>query len=251
MTKKRKAILTALFFIGGILGQSWLQAPIFILTYAAAGCFIIWLLYYFGDRQWKLKGQLGLWLLAVFLLGMWRLALTAPPVLTVSDQPVTISGRIIFVDTRLDRQDLTIKVTTGVWSGLKVLVGTDRYPLYHYGQPIELTCVFRRPQAFNDFAYDKYLALRQIYLTCSYPRLKIVGPAQGWRRLLFNFKEFYSSRLNYLPEPVGSFLRAMLLAERQEVASALLKDFSPTSLRTLFPDSSFPTGTEAKGGLGI
>ncbi len=56
----------------------------------------------------------------------------------------------------------------------KVLVSTSPYPRFNYGDILKITCALKRPEKIEDFDYEKYLAAKGIYSTCSFPKVSVL-----------------------------------------------------------------------------
>ncbi len=67
-----------------------------------------------------------------------------------------------------DRQRLTLNEITANGESFddQLLATVPRYPEIPVGSRIALTCAFEAPEPFDGFAYDKYLALKDIYSQC-------------------------------------------------------------------------------------
>jgi len=132
-------------------------------------------------------------------------------------------------DKRINHTKLTIKPSEG-FEG-KVLVSASMYPEYQYGDLIEVNCKLKRPEPFNGFRYDRYLAKNGIYLLCSYPRVKLISRGNGdWLLTnIFKFKAKLQQTINSnLPEPQASLFSAITLGARRGVPQELSDKFSIT-----------------------
>ena len=132
-------------------------------------------------------------------------------------------------DKRINHVKLTIKPIEG-FEG-KILVSASLYPEYRYGDLIEVSCKLKRPESFNDFRYDRYLAKDGIYLICSYPRIKLINRGNGdWLLTkIFDFKAKLQRIINSnLPEPQASLFSAILLGSKRGVPQDLSDKFSIT-----------------------
>ena len=132
-------------------------------------------------------------------------------------------------DKRINHTKLTIKPSQD-FAG-KVLVSTPMYPKYQYGDLLEINCKLKRPEPFEGFRYDRYLAKDGIYLTCSYPRIKLVSRGNGdWLLTnIYKFKVKLQQIINSnLPEPAASLFSAITLGARRGVPQELSDKFSIT-----------------------
>jgi competence protein ComEC len=148
-----------------------------------------------------------------------------------SDHPVSVSGDLVFVENKINRQLLTVRLADGALRKYKALVYVDRYPTFVTGQKILFSCKFERPKPIEEFRYDRYLALSQIYYICYRPSGIELLPETTWRYWLFLIKQFYSTSFNqHLSEPEGNVTRAMMLAERKELSTEINTEFSRAGL---------------------
>ena len=117
-----------------------------------------------------------------------------------------------------------------------ILVYTDLYPVYHYGDELELSCKIYKPEPIADednktFAYDKYLAKDNIFGTCFRPSLQLIGQNKDLAFYIFQVEYYAWQNLNnYLVEPSSSLAKAMFLATRREISDELRNIFAKVGL---------------------
>lgn len=58
----------------------------------------------------------------------------------------------------------------------RVLITTDLYPEYDYGDYLAVSGRLQAPPVLEGFDYDRYLARHDIYSLMYYPRLKLLDP---------------------------------------------------------------------------
>jgi competence protein ComEC len=149
-------------------------------------------------------------------------------------QKYTYQGIIIAPpDTRIDHQKIKIKTTQligpinrGV-SG-NVLIKTQLYPPYNYGDQVQITSFLIQPEAIEDFAYDKYLAKDQIYSLGYGARVKLIkqNQANPILQIIYNLRQNISSQINRIwPEPTASFVNSILLGYKRAMAEDLKEEF--------------------------
>jgi len=117
----------------------------------------------------------------------------------------------------------------------RVLVTTNLYPVYEYGDFIELSGSLQAPPAIQGFDYESYLARYGIYSVMYYPEIKpaggeLTGPQNIYRYLLqgkWRLNEIIDS---HLPEPEAGLATALLLGYRRTVERADLEMFSRVGL---------------------
>jgi len=109
-----------------------------------------------------------------------------------------------------------------VCAGSRVLITTNLYPEYDYGDFLQISGLVQAPEEFNGFDYERYLARYDIYSVMYYPKLT---RAQGdlsfgqkiYERLL---KIKQGIRLvidRSLPEPEAGLADALLLGYRRTI----------------------------------
>ncbi len=222
MAKKSVVFFCAVSFLAGNAGASFFVISTIIPT-------IISFISLLGLVIFRRPGIIILTAFALGLLswnyhGFYRAP--DPPV-----ESIAVTGEIQFVESKVNKQLITIRVLVGELIHYKVLLYVDRYPEYLPGERLNVSCRFERPMPIEDFRYDRYLALNQIYYICYRPQVSAVEASVSWRYWLFQIKKFYSqSFTRHLPEPEATVARAMMLAERKELSSDLNTQFSRAGL---------------------
>ncbi|MDP1538699.1 MAG: ComEC/Rec2 family competence protein, partial [bacterium] len=72
----------------------------------------------------------------------------------------------------------------------KILVTTDKYPEYKYGDKLKIIGKLETPAEFDEFNYKDYLAKDGIYSVIYYPKIELAGQGFGKPiyKILFSFK---------------------------------------------------------------
>jgi competence protein ComEC len=152
------------------------------------------------------------------------------------DQFYEFEARVVSLDKKLYGWQLVVQPRDLPNFVGKVLVSTQLYPEYNYGDVLKISCTLRQPEIIiNDngqkFFYDKYLAKDNIFATCYRPRIKFLKNQTDWKQVFFIGKQYFWQNLNnYLREPASSLAKAMLLAARREMPADLRTIFSQTGL---------------------
>jgi len=145
-----------------------------------------------------------------------------------NNQKINFQGIIVKpVDTRINNIKLTVDAVDNFQG--RVLVSTNLYPEYNYGDLLEITCNLKKPEPFEGFAYDRYLAKDKIYSVCYYPKINLISRGQGnfFLEKIYNFKNKLQLTINKnLPEPQASLLSAILLGSKRGIPSELYEQFS-------------------------
>jgi len=124
----------------------------------------------------------------------------------------------------------------------KVLISTQRYPEYTYGDVFEITGQLKTPAEFEDFSYLNYLSRYGIFSVMYQPKIKILNQKQGnlFYRKLFNWKKKLESRINQIyPEPNSSFLAGLLVGSRRGIPENVTENFNLTGLTHIIAISGY------------
>jgi len=224
------------------------------------------------SNHWNFIARLAFLFLAFLFLGIWRYSMSLPrdyadKVWHYNGESVKFVGRVTDepdarennVKLKIDSQYLVKDLEVGrgnipgrednLKAGNKgranswpvngrVLVTTNIYPAYHYGDQLEIECKLKKPDIINDFSYDRYLARYDIYSVCYYPKVKLVKPAKFTR---LSPRWFYNQVLNLregikrvantgMGEPESSLVQAITFGIRQNIPAELNLAFSQTGL---------------------
>lgn len=135
-------------------------------------------------------------------------------------------GNVNFIATVVEEPDLratTIRLTIAeafeaqprTCEG-KVLVTTDRYPEYHYGDKLKIMGKLEAPPIFDDFNYRDYLKKDKIYSVMSWPKIEVLetGGGNPVIKLLLSFKnKFKESTRRFISPPESGLLEALVFGD--------------------------------------
>ncbi|HLD20676.1 MAG TPA: ComEC/Rec2 family competence protein [Patescibacteria group bacterium] len=187
-------------------------------------------------------------ILAVFCFGalIFTLFPQAPP--SVADVPssaIRVEGVVSAeVERRVDGQRIEL---TSVHYGDeekegKLLVWAPLYPQVEYGDRLVFNCRVQKPEAFEGFAYDRYLATKGIYAVCFQPQYIDVHPSTSWSVVgsILTIKTFATDALREgLPEPHASFLSGLLFGGSTALSGDLKDDFRETGTSHILAASGY------------
>ncbi len=246
LTTKRSKIFffACLSFILGVALASFFQEKILLHfeKILLLGIFFLFLCFLPVGKNRSLKVVI-LWATFLFL-GILRLIVSLPEdsperALYYHDQEVNIKARVSDrVEPGLENQQLELKVMEldqKQVSG-KVLVTTELYPEYSYGDKLRVKGFLQEPPDFEDFAYSRYLAQSGIYSVIYYPDIEVLGQAelslfQRVKKNIYSFKDRSVYILESgLDEPASSLAKAMVLGDRSTVSQDLRDDFSRSGI---------------------
>ncbi len=148
-------------------------------------------------------------------------------------------------DVRIDHQKIKIKTTQLLKPINKkisgnVLVKTQLYPSYQYGDQIEITSFLIQPEAIEDFKYDKYLAKDKIYSLGYGARVRLINQDKTnqtelnqldkFKNLIlqtvYNLRQNISDQINKIwPEPTASFVNSILLGYKRAMSEDIKEEF--------------------------
>jgi competence protein ComEC len=122
-----------------------------------------------------------------------------------------------------------------VCSAGRVLITTNLYPEYNYGDYVKVSGLLKKPSPFNGFDYDSYLARDDIYSLMYYPKISQASGTLNYSQLIF--KSLLEGKLylksiidSNLEEPAAGLANAIFLGYRRTVLSEDLKIFSRVGL---------------------
>ncbi len=124
----------------------------------------------------------------------------------------------------------------------KVLVSTNLYPNYQYGDLLTVSGKTQRPEPIQDFAYDKYLARYDIYAVGYAPKINLIKTDQGQPILsaLLTFKaKLLQTIAANMPEPESSLGGPIIFGGSQGLAADIVNNFSRLGLTHIIAVSGF------------
>lgn len=177
----------------------------------------------------------------LFLFGAWRemnvLHFTPKYFDALAGKTATIRGNITEEPIQKEKtQEIIITpfiINGNVLSGANtILITARKYPVYHYGDTVEIQGVLKKPENFSEgFDYENYLARQDIYYLMPYPLITLESEHKGNRffESLLSIKSSFSEHINRaIPEPESSFMAGLNLGERRTMPQKLLDEFSVT-----------------------
>jgi len=261
--KAKIFLIACLVFIGATGLASFLPKKILSLEiwWFITAVFFLLLMIFF----WRFDGQTGLkplsaacLLAAVLFSALWRYGLSLPSMAPdkiwyynqagQAKQTITFKG---YVASEPDIRDTSQKLEVAVNSlkqapgrkiSGKVLVTAGLYPEYYYGDEVEIIGGLERPEEFNGFAYDRYLARYDIYSVSYYPKIEVIGHGAGniLYEKIFTLKKYLSGLIDSgLTEPESSLARPIVFGGQQGLEPALKQDFQKVGLTHIMAVSGF------------
>jgi len=135
-------------------------------------------------------------------------------------QNLDFSGRVC------EEADLNYKSRRlTVCAGSRVLITTNLYPEYDYGDFLQISGLVQAPEEFNGFDYERYLARYDIFSVMYYPKLtRVSGNLTFGQKIygrLLKIKQGIKLVIDRsLPEPEAGLADALLLGYRRTILPA-------------------------------
>jgi len=225
MTRSKIFLYFCLSFIGGIFLSSTSNIPqLLTLSFLILGILLISVLWPY--KKFVIIGFAILFLVA----GIWCHQQAESKIINnelknFSDQgqKLTLIGTITKEpDIRENNIKLTIKPEK--IEG-RVLVTTNRYPQYQYGDKIKIRGYLKTPQEFPDFNYKNYLAKDGIYSVIYYPEIELLSRENYqsltsivYAKILSFRNKLRESIYRNLSPPQGSILGAVILGDKRKIS---------------------------------
>jgi len=232
MTQSQIFLGLCLSFIGGILFESFINVPQLIWLGFLFSVLIFVLSSLFGKKLMVA----GLCLLA-FWAGLFRLQIASDNSFNQElnqyyDQEIVFKASIVNEpEVRADQTRLVVKSKN---LASRVLVTSNLYPKYKYGDELEIKGKLKKPVRFDDFDYRGYLAKDKIYSIMYYPKIRLVAKNQGYwfYQSIYELKDRLRNNINKtLLPPESSVLRALLLGDKYALSESLKERLNKTGTR--------------------
>lgn len=172
-------------------------------------------------RSWQ-RWLLLPWLVGCSLVGLWRYDSYVTPSTFSDGKLVEIQGHIIQPPVLHDTdQRIVVKTDQG-----RIQVDTTTYPLYNYGDVVQLECSIRLPERIEDFAYDKYLARYHIVALCDNSRITWLAHADSWLGTIYQLRIKIRQQVEALwHEPAASLMLGVLIGEQDTIPESIYDSF--------------------------
>lgn len=200
---------------------------------------------------WRSRSKLFLainllFIITIFIIGFWpqayRAKISAADIAYYNGRHLTLSGRVC-EEADIDYKSRRLTVCVKGKTAGQILITTNLYPEYNYGDFIKVSGELAPPPKIDGFDYDNYLARYDIYSVMYYPKISLVNSATGtsnlnWpqksyqilMKLKWRLKEIIDSNL---PEPEAGLANALLLGYRRTLMREDLQIFARVGLSHL------------------
>ena len=110
------------------------------------------------------------------------------------------------------KAQIYIKVLSGDFKDLMILIFTKGYGGINYGDIVSFKGTMAVPQDFDDFSYKEYLSSKGILAVAFNPELNVISHSHSVFAKLFTFKTAFVSKLESIyPSPHSKLISGMLL----------------------------------------
>lgn len=204
-------------FLASVVVASLLELKIDLLyLYLALFILATFLIIYWHDKNKKFV----VICLLLIVLGVGRYLLAFPisqnDVSNFTGQKIELLGYVATEpDIRMDGVRYIVHSTNKIKGN--IYLKQNLYPRYNYGDKLQLSCNLERPEEFDGFRYDMYLARYNVFAICQNAKVEKVGDGEGnfLFRGIFSLKQVVASRINKLwHEPSASFMAGLLYGYR-------------------------------------
>src|SRR3989344_3461913 len=170
MTKSQVFLYLCLSFVAGIFTNSIFLLPQpFLLGILIFGVFLVSV--FWGRKKFVVVGFCLLFLTA----GAWRYQSVVLAIPQIVERDVSFIGQIA-AEPKIGEKSTKLTVKT---DSAKVLVTTDRYPEYRYGDKLKITGRLEAPPVFDEFNYKDYLKKDGIFTVMSWPKIEVLSSGSG------------------------------------------------------------------------
>jgi competence protein ComEC len=142
-------------------------------------------------------------------------------------------GEGVFIGTVIKEPEIksnSTKLTVKTEKG-KIIVSTENYPQYFYGDVLKVEGSLEEPKIFDEFNYGNYLAKEGIYYVSYWPKIKIIERDKGNPIFgaILKFKNKTTGTIEkIMPFPEVSLLEGIILGNKQIFSENLKNSLNVT-----------------------
>lgn len=147
-----------------------------------------------------------------------------------------------------DKQSFAVTTSKLFWNNNwreiqgKILVKTDRFPEFHFGDYLQIQGQIRSPPSFEGSFYPQQLAEQDIYAAIYVPKIQFLhaGTGDPFWQLVFTLKSWLSNQINVIfTEPEASLVAGLLMGIRTSIPQSILDDFNRAGLTHVLAISGY------------
>lgn len=265
LAQRDHTTVAALTWVGGFLSGITIQ------TFHPGDLFQIFILalsVLFGFILWRVVWRHHLFLLVLILLfgvscGLIRYETATwniiHPLLEARlEEKVTVEGVIIReVVERATTAQLILETRTinGIFLEHPIMVITERFPRFHYGDHITVSGILELPETFETefdrtFDYPGYLRARDIRYTLPFAKVERIGAGEGnpLMAFLLRMKRAFMDNIEQaLPEPSAGIAEGITLGVKRALGDTLETAFRTTGIIHIVVLSGYNVTIVAEG----
>ncbi len=236
-TKSKIFLFTMLSFLGGVFYATFFGFDLFLVLFV----FSIIAVFLFSFFQKKHIFLLFIFFL-IFFAGIFWYQKSSPKYLSLEKfvgENIEISGIIL---REPEFKGVKQKIILQTKEKERVLIKTERYPEYEYGDLILVRGELKEPENFNDFDYRAYLSKDNIYFLMQNPKIEVKEKEKGnvIASNLFKFKKEFENNIKILlPSPEADFINGVIFGSKSEIPPKLYDDFIKTGTAHIIALSGF------------
>lgn len=152
-----------------------------------------------------------------------------------------------FIISEITKSEKTQSFVFESKNGLKILIRTEKYLGYFYGDKIKIKGDLDIPESFENengivFNYQKYLQKEQVFYTSFYPQIQILEKKskKDFKFYIFSFKENFVSKSRFVfGSQTESLVLGVLLGVKDSIDQSLEDNFRKTGLIHILVLSGF------------
>jgi len=151
------------------------------------------------------------------------------------DEIVTIEGNILEKPEISSTQKVILRVKASSLNNLvnqKVLVTTQVFPKYIYGDKIKVIGKIQKPEKFDNFDYPNYLAKSQIFSIISFPKsIELISGNQEshFKNEIVRAGDSFEKAINNnLHEPLAALANGITIGLKNNIPKETLNNFNTT-----------------------
>lgn len=228
MTKSRIFLILSLAFLAGIFLASFFQIEKYIILILSAAAVAVFLLNYKNKKT--IVASAAILFLAI---GIWRTDISLDSAKnSLANQetgPAEFTG---IVTKEPEISEKYQKIVVKDEGNNNILINSDIFPGYDYGDELEINCVLQKPENFSEnFDYQMYLAKDGIYRVCNKAEIRILRSNRGNAiyPFILSAKNKFEEKLSAVfPDPEGAYLKGLLLGGSKRLTKDLAEAFQKT-----------------------
>ena len=149
----------------------------------------------------------------------------------------TFEGRVV-KDPDVREKNVQLVVRPQGVKAESVLITTERFSEYLYGDAVRIAGKLEKPPVFEDFEYAKYLEMKGVYALMSYPEIEIVKRGEyssifsvAYSKILTVKHKLREALFEQLAPPESIILGAMVLGDQSRLTQDMKDALNTTGLR--------------------